>query len=1706
MLTTQRIGARLENGRTTASTRTRETPASTVAARLTVSFELSVRSNVKHKATPCNRKRTKEAALATSTSPAGGRATQVGMDFSAAVGVWFASHLVTATPVGRRFGLGVGAFPVRLQFETGTGLDDIEVRLSDGCAILIQCKTRPNLSNAADSDLASTIAQLVRFVVSGATSATPVDPARTSAVLAVATDASGSLNTLEAACRMFDTGGTWAEIYARANQSQREALDTFRTHANAEWSIRLGAVAPDDKLARMASLLHIVRFDASEGGIDQRESARIVGARLFGREEAGSAPVDALNAIVRRLVRSGAPADRGGVLQLLRAAGHEDLRAPGFDDDIARLSERTQTEVARLERHSRLPIEGGLAIPRACMPALRSAAEEGSLLVIGEPGAGKTGVLVALAQERLRDGPPTVFLSVDDLYGVTTLDELKTAFDLEMPVLEVLRNWPGSRPGLLIIDALDASRGGPSEILFAKFIEDALRILGERWSVLASIRTFDLRNGRRFREAMVGTPPSQIFAEPGLDHVRHFRIPRLADDELAGLTQRNVRLGELLGHAPPSLRELLKNVFNLSIASELIAGGTTAASIGTIATQSELLEEYEDQRLSSIRLQTAIADSVKAMIERRRLTVRKVDIRHEALEDVLRTGVLVPSGDRVHFAHHVLFDHAAGRFYLDWTDANRLRTQVTEDPAIGLLLGPSLKFALERVWRDDGPGRPNTWALTIAITSAHGIDPVVASVALRTVAESVESPTDVRGLCDLLRDTSKAEVMGPSLTRLSRFVSMSLADRGASTASVLLSWAEVATEAAMVGHRLYVDAARFLLFTLSERADFSDRALALKFGQAARQLLTLAWQFEPELSNLASNAIRMVTKSFDTDVAASRGLLSRILQEPRFTEHAHEEAPWLAEGVTTILKADPDFAVEIYDVLFGREAPAEGDSWMGGNVSRIMPLRSNKRQDYDHARWHLQKALPGFLTTQPQSGTIAVNRAALGLSRARRARAQEPEPREVTIGGANVLRVMEDGLSLQQWRNSSERSSGQPGSEILGSYVQFLLECSASDFVVSVRAVMAETSAASMWARIFGIAAERPGVADELLWPIATSEGMLELIDVIRDAITFIAAAFSRRSAVERADFEARLIANVSSTDEGERRVWQNRAARFLSVVAEEFIAGGALQELRAQLEQQGLLTGNRPYMTIEVSWSKADDITDSLLTGDGVNLAEGPDAELRQAVRHLDSMMRSAEGVKTPEAISEIWTLTAAVVSTIDRLTATAPHERVLHASWGSVSNAVEKIVQSEHYSESLSGHPSQAALLQVLDRMADSPYPEDQDPSQSNLMSWGNWDVRVYVAASYMSLAASSAASAEALRDRLMRMLDDPAPTVRLQVAQSLNTLWEVDRDHMWRLAAKVATEEKDAGVIGFFIGGPLIRLADVAPERCEEFLGALLGKLPRQEEEDSRRGDFHEAIASIAARLWIVGEREAAQGWILNWVRTLEDSDAYLWPLVSWLRGALFARFRKNAADRDRQIQDRAREVLRLVVDAAGDALIATKPALMNASTAEPERAAAERKYKAGLRLMEHSCNQLYFGSGAFKNGNADRSDEGLADDEQMRGFLSEYEGILDRIALSGNAAVSYHLVELYEHLAGAAPELVFDKIAELVVGPAASDGYHYESLALDTVARLVRRYLADYRAVFDDTSRRARLVSVLELFSNAGWPEALKLLYELPDLLR
>jgi len=58
-----------------------------------------------------------------------------------------------------------------------------------------------------------------------------------------------------------------------------------------------------------------------------------------------------------------------------------------------------------------------------------------------------------------------------------------------------------------------------------------------------------------------------------------------------------------------------------------------------------------------------------------------------------------------------------------------------------------------------------------------------------------------------------------------------------------------------------------------------------------------------------------------------------------------------------------------------------------------------------------------------------------------------------------------------------------------------------------------------------------------------------------------------------------------------------------------------------------------------------------------------------------------------------------------------------------------------------------------------------------------------------------------------------------------------------------------------------------------------------------------------------------------------------------------------------------------------------------------------------------------------------------------------------------------------------------------------------------MGADLVVRLVQRFLADYTSLIaNNLEYRKSLVEILDQFAEVGWPEARKLVYNLPEMLR
>jgi len=78
-----------------------------------------------------------------------------------------------------------------------------------------------------------------------------------------------------------------------------------------------------------------------------------------------------------------------------------------------------------------------------------------------------------------------------------------------------------------------------------------------------------------------------------------------------------------------------------------------------------------------------------------------------------------------------------------------------------------------------------------------------------------------------------------------------------------------------------------------------------------------------------------------------------------------------------------------------------------------------------------------------------------------------------------------------------------------------------------------------------------------------------------------------------------------------------------------------------------------------------------------------------------------------------------------------------------------------------------------------------------------------------------------------------------------------------------------------------------------------------------------------------------------------------------------------------------------------------------------------------------------------------------------------------------------------------------------VLHLAAGVAKSSkraGYNLDSMAVSETVKLVESLLADYRYIFREEDALSNLVALLDIFAEAGWPEALTLIWRLDEVFR
>jgi hypothetical protein len=1581
--------------------------------------------------------------------------------------------MLSQRPVDHAFGLG-NVVPQWMRFETEAPVDDILVATSAHGFIAIQGKTSLNLTAAPASGLAKTVRQFVRHWLVCRDGKgdllwnRPLDCQRDRLVLVVGPNAPASIRThLPAALRLSTQPGS-----AALTQDQARALAVFNQCAEAAWKDTTTEPWTSSVVDELARLVRVWTFDPN--GADGRSMEAIA---------AGVAAAGQAQALLTALLHlcSRWMTERGGAdLASLRASlmqEHVGLATPPlYADDIRALQEHSAEIADALKRYESIDQGASkIRVLRECQGAVLAAAESKSLLIIGEPGAGKSAVINTLARD-LRTRGDVVELAVDR-YTVDDLDGLRRELGLKNDLIEVLKAWDGPTTGWLIIDALDATRGGRGEGAFRALIERVLA-LGGRWKVVASIRTFDLRMGIRFRELFPGRPPNETFRDPSFSSVRHLLVPPWSKAEFAQVLDQAPELGRALKDAPEKLRQLAEVPFNTRLINELLQSGVVAETLRNLSNQAELLRLYWDHRIAG---QGAAAEAclrrvVSCMVDTRALRAPAAVAAEsfpDAFDALCIQGVLIRvENDRyIQFRHHLLFDYVASRLLLDMDAIVFGRSRFPKAEAKGLMLAPALGFLLQELWASE-PDRDRYWTAVEQIVGDSQGDPVLRSAAGRLSAELPEVAEDALALA---RHVTSGDAH--AITALGH-VTAALAVRIEDDSKVLLTpWVTLAGELAGSANRVFL-VLRFLVYLLLNTAKPSQ--VTSEVGRAARALLCDAFDHE-QPGRRAASLIPSVVATFATDPVASKVLLEAVFEPRRFATHGWEDVPALCREIDKVATIAPHFAAQIYANTYGGSVDQDVVTSMGD--SRILSLTSNASQDYRSALYSLSEFFPTFLRNHPAEAVEAFI-GAVDAYVTRRHPPREGEDRDLitrTVGD-RMARLAADMSYV--WANDPDRPYTQDGEALVAKFTTTLVALP-EDAALSIAEQLVSTAASAIvWSRLFFAAVRRSDGLVDFLWPFAASEPWLVLPDTRKDAIDVVAAAYPRRSTAEKEALERSALAFHMA------RFAEPPAAKkalldrlFSAIGAEQLVT----EEARAHLTTIPAKYNQSNERLFRLSTSvapvgKFDWISD-------LDQSLPSNAAMMTAIEAASAYFGLEPGQSAKPEI-ETWAGFEMLERLVEALSAPDLNPGLRLFGEGVIGEGCVRLATGQRLAVAPSQPDPAEPFLRLLQIAIHSDGPSVDDDTEDRFEqspSWGSPAPRVEAAVAALDACLQRPDLYLRLKDDIDRLLDDPHPATRLQAVSNLVRLWDIDRPGFWSRVAVRLEREANFGVLAHVVG-LLRRVLHYDADQTEAKLVAVLNRFEGTADE----GRLADLTADLLAILAVSYLRPAAEAVLSRWIaEPIVHKDPLAKVLMS-LREAVALGLRLGEAE-NTGLRHRAQALLHRIVLAANAPLNGYSP---NVVLPDDQVEAL----RACIQLLDIAGMELYFATGRVNGGAKGLGDAGCAT------FLKEVAPTIERIGDNASPHTVYHLMKLIEILAPYGAATAFDLTAHAIRAGGVRGGYQYESLGADLMVRLVGAFLADNKEIFEDDARRQALVDCLEIFMEAGWTAARRLLYRLPELIQ
>jgi DNA polymerase III delta prime subunit len=1327
-------------------------------------------------------------------------------------------------------------------------------------------------------------------------------------------------------------------------------------------------------------------------------------------------------------------------------------------------------------------------------------ASQGSGVIVGSPGVGKTHTLKAFCSRLIEENNPCLYLPIDKL-DVSTEESFRSELGISedfISYLESITAISGASKGILVIDAFDAARSETTRGFFLSLIRRVLSKLERSWNVIVSVRTYDANKSEELQELFpnlsLSKPPGEY--QRSQIKCRHLYIPLLTGEERVAVVQSIPPLIPIFEQGSGDFLDLLRIMFNIWLLEKILDRNPNLPELSSVSSEVQLLGLFWKQRVAegnnSADKRLLLSKATRAMVNDRALSVREEEVYNlggnEAWDFLFSSEIFAHSdstAQRVAFSHNILFDYAVSVLLME-DEPNLLVDFLNEDLSRPLFLRPSLNYYFTRLWHT----RPEIFWTCFWHFLPHE------DVHMRLIAQLV--PTTV--IAKEARSIDQLDSLINALAESKPFAQDAVLRLLRALEAIVVGrdelWILFLEKISEHPHSSFIGLLSWLTSDILNRnAEAQDGdPLVSKCGAIGRQLLGWIWEqrsvkVEGFLDSIgAISLVPIVAKTYKTNVEASRTVLEKVFDLTQESNYPIDYLYRLSHELDKIWISDPDFAARTYNTVFSSYETSKEPTYMG---TPVMPLMSNRRQDYEMCRYILIEYFPRFLLSAPQPATnTAIN--ILNQS----------------VLADHVTRYLKESVELhhlvKEFSFRGKQAHYIPdlsyiwGRHHFDDYLkmgnalfEYIAKLTSKDEIESLLDIFRDNAwIAYFWAKLLHIGTQNPKLFAPYLFELCIARPMQTGDDTIYQLGNFLAAAMPEFTEEQQLAIEESVL-SIPEDNSDSKDYLEHQRNKLLYTIPMEFLKTDEGKSLRAEMEKSDSPPQNKPLSSL--GFSSKPYTEDDWLNEQGADLDKAENKVLRSLYAPLNEFEKTWQNkLPSPEATGAILPAARDLYAALHaEPSADLP---VIDSAWTTLAASVEAMSRGINNSD----HEEYGFCREVLIRCSQHRLPES-DPEADAKFNMPAWSPSPRAeAAQGLPWLAFHAVDKELLQ-AIEALTQDKSPAVRFLVTGELFRITKKAPEEFWRLANYLAENETN-GVVLLGLCNSIGRVI----WNNEEPTVKILEKLAPSARTKYQGTELMNYFVSMV--MWLVLDRQ--NEWAVQEAkRYVFNPDEFALPLKHAVFEALQKIKLENIESSDlKEVADRA-------IDWLMEALPPTATA-MKSLLAELEREPSEEK-KQTIRnvygVFDEIVTRLCFSADVIpylrQEGNTP-----LSEMERCNYYFKIkplLKGVLNHTANEKTsllfAPTAHRFMQLLNGVIACDPKGVLQMAAE-VARASESDNFNLDPLAVGEVVKLVEAILADHRDAVTESEPLQDLLNLLDTFAKAGWPAALRLVWRLDEIFR